>query len=165
MGDRVEVALDVHVHDVRVPCAKQFFHAPQRIFTSAPGAESVAVCGETVFENGLYDHSHRCLHHAVGDCRDAQRPLFRAARFFDPHPFDWFGLIGVSLQLLFHGEQPTLAVFAETIYRDAVHAAGPCVELHFFPSQFKGSFRPDFVDQTEPLVSFQPSCEGHQHRL
>ena len=26
-------------------------------------------------KNGFYAHSQRCLHHAVGDCWDSQRPL------------------------------------------------------------------------------------------
>ncbi len=53
MGNRIEVALDVHFHDVLPPCLEQFFHTPQRVFTTASGAEAVAVFGEAVFENGL----------------------------------------------------------------------------------------------------------------
>lgn len=135
--DRVEVALDVHVHDMRVPCLKQFFHTSQRVLATASGAEPVAVFGEAVFEDWLDGHSHRCLHHAVGDRRNTQRSLLRAARLFNPHPFDRLGLIGALLQLLIHGEQPALAVYCEAPYRDAVHAACPCVDPHLFPSQFK----------------------------
>jgi hypothetical protein len=35
--------------------------------------------------------AQRRPHHAVGDRRDSQRPPFRAARFLNPDPFDWFG--------------------------------------------------------------------------
>ncbi len=49
--------------------------------------------------------------------------------------------------------------------RHAVNAAGACVVLHFLPSDPKRSFGDNFVDQTEPLVSFQPSFKGHEHAL
>ncbi len=32
------------------------------------------------------------------------------------------GLVGASFELLFHGEQPVLAVFPETLYTHAIHA-------------------------------------------
>ena len=85
------------------------------------------------------------MHYAVGDRRYPQGSLFRAARFGDPYPFDWLGLVGASFQMLIHGEQPTLAVFPEASYRDAVHAADPCVGLHLFPSELKGSFCADLA--------------------
>jgi hypothetical protein len=71
MGNRVEVALDVHVNDVRVSCTKRFLHAPQRIITTASGAESQAVSGKTVLKDWLNDHSHR--HAPVPRC-----PVFQS---------------------------------------------------------------------------------------
>jgi hypothetical protein len=67
--------------------------------------------------------------------------------------------------MLIHGEQPALAVFPEAIHRDAIHAACPCVGLHFFPSELKHVRPGDFVDQAEPLLPFQPSFESYQRRL
>src|SRR5690606_1983293 len=57
------------------------------------------------------------------------------------------------------------AVFGEARYRDVGHATATCVGLHLFPSQLQGSRRIDLVDEAKPLVSFQPSREGHQHAL
>ncbi len=123
----------------------------------------------TVFKDWLDGHSQCHLHHAVGDGGYPQGALliryrsplaglpsgnsmsatlpFRAARFGDPDPFDGLELVGVFVDVLLHGEQPSLAVFFKTSYRDAVHAAGPCVGQHFFPSQLKGSFCADFIYQ------------------
>ncbi len=62
------VAEDDHVVGIPHHFKKQFFLTPQCVFTTASGAEPIAVFGEAGFENGFYHHSHRCLHHAVGDC-------------------------------------------------------------------------------------------------
>jgi len=80
-------------------------------------------------------------------------------------PSDWLGLVTAFSQLLFYGEQPILAVFGEVPHRDAVNATRPCVGLHLLPSHPKGSFCDDFVDQTEPLVSFYPIFKGDEHVL
>jgi hypothetical protein len=80
--------------------------------------------------------------------------------FFNPHPFDWLGLIGALVELPSNGEPPALAVLFKAPYRDAVYATGPGVSSQLFPCQLKGSFCADLVDQAEPLVSFQPPCEG-----
>src|SRR5215213_1180361 len=82
-----------------------------------------------------------------------------------PDPFHWLGLVDASFDLLIDGEQPRLAVFAEAFHRDAVHAAGPCVGPHLCPSQRKHVQPADFIDQAEPLVSFDPRFEGDQHLL
>jgi hypothetical protein len=116
----------------------KFIHTPQRVFTTASGAEPVAVFGEAVFKNGFYHHSHRRLHHAVGDRGYPQRPLFRAARFFNPHPFDRLGLIGALVEVLFHGEQPALAVLLKVPYRVAVHATGSRRFFAPFPMPVEG---------------------------
>jgi hypothetical protein len=66
----------------------------------------------------------------------------------------------VHIQSLLHGEQPTLALFAKPPYRYAIDSGSPVLDSHFLPCQSKGSFRPHFVDQAEPLVCFQPSLEA-----
>ena len=57
------------------------------------------------------------------------------------------------------------SVLCKAPYRDAVNATSPGVGMHLFPCQSKCSFRTDLVDQAEPLLSFQPSSEGRQHRF
>ena len=100
---------------------------------------------ELVFHSAVIDAPLQ-RDHAVEDRGYPQRPLFHAARVIDPHPFYWIGLIVASLELLFNGGQPNLAVFVEALYRDAIHAARPCVGLHLFPCQPKCLFRPNLID-------------------
>ncbi|OGV46108.1 MAG: hypothetical protein A2X46_12385 [Lentisphaerae bacterium GWF2_57_35] len=70
----------VDVHDVDVSAFKQFIHPSQRIATTAPGSESVALRAELPLEDRLDHRLHRGLDHSVSDHRDSQWPLFRAPR-------------------------------------------------------------------------------------
>jgi len=53
----------------------------------------------------------------------------------------------------------------EVSYPDAVHATGPCVELHLSPSQLEGPICKDFVDETEPHLSLNSRFESQEHLL
>ena len=144
---------------------QQLVHAAEGILATTSGPEPIAVLGELSLKDWLDDHPRRGLHDAVRDRRYAQRSLLAAAQFWDHDPFDRPGLVGASLEVLLHGEQPFLAVFSEVSYRDAVHAAGPCIRLHRFPGQLKGSVGKDFVDETEPHLSFDSRFESQEHLL
>ncbi len=100
-GIAVEVALDVHVHDMHVPCFSTVPpRAAVRLYNRVRAGTHSCADGKAVFKDWLDDHSQRCLHHAVGDRGYPQRSLFRAAGFRDPDPFDRLGLIGAFLEML-----------------------------------------------------------------
>ena len=158
-----QVSLDVHVHDVMPPCLELSFDFPQGIMATASGSEPIAAWREMALEYGFDDQFHRTLHHTIFDCGDAERAGFRASGLGDSDPSDRAGDVVVIGELLFDGEQPVFAVFTEELYADPVNAAGACVAPDLFPSDPKGPFRTNFVDQTEPLVSFYPSFKGDEH--
>ena len=51
MRDRVEVAFQIGIDDVRVARLEQLVHSTQRVFTSPSGAKAVAVLREVVLED------------------------------------------------------------------------------------------------------------------
>ena len=143
---------------------EQPVHLPQRVLATTSGPEPVAVPGELPLKDRPDDHLQRGLHDPVAHRRYPERALLgRVARLGDPDPSHRLGLVGPLLQVLLHVEQTVLAVFFEAFYRDAVHAAGPCVFPHLFPGQHKRPVLVDLVYQAEPPVSFDPFLEGRQH--
>ena len=132
------------------------FDFPQGIMTTASGSEPVAAWREPALEYGFDDQFDRTLHHPVLDGGDAQRAGFRASGLGDSDPSDRTGYVAVFGELLFDGEQPLFAVFAEELHADPVNAAGSCVAPDFSPGDPKGAFRTNLVDQAEPLV--YPPC-------
>ena len=97
-------------------------------------ALSVAPLGNFPLENRFYNHSYGGLHDAISNCGDAQWSFPAAARLRDHDPFDWLGLVGAFVEVLFYVGQTILAVFAKVPYRNAVNAADRCVGLYLFPS-------------------------------
>src|SRR5690554_7148394 len=97
-------------------------HTPERVVATASGTEAVAMFGKAMLVNWFEHHAHRLLHHTVCHRRDAQRACLLTSGFGYPHPFHCLGLVSATFQTLFHGEQPSFAVFVEVTYRDAVHA-------------------------------------------
>jgi len=77
--DRVEVALQIGIHDIGVSGFKQFLHATQPVFAPPSGAKAVAVFGEFPLEDRFQSHPQGrqrqlVLHVAI------QRPADNAAR-------------------------------------------------------------------------------------
>ena len=108
----LEVAFQVHVHDMHMPAFQQRIHLPQGVPATASGPESVAVRRKLPLEDRFDDHPQCSLHHTVAHGRNAQWPLLRASGLRDHDPFHRLGLVGTFDEVLLHGEQPTLAVFA-----------------------------------------------------
>jgi hypothetical protein len=63
--NRVEVALDVRVHHVRVARFQERVHPPEGVLASAPRPESVAVFHEPILEDRLHRVSEGRLHNPV----------------------------------------------------------------------------------------------------
>lgn len=73
--DRVEVALDVGVHDVSVAAPPREADRFQGLRGAASRAEPVGPVPEPGLEDRLEHDLGRHLHHTVAHRRDAQRPL------------------------------------------------------------------------------------------
>jgi hypothetical protein len=80
MVDRVEVALDVPVHDVSVAAIPQQANRFQRIRGAALRPKPVRAAFEVRLKDRLDHEPRRRLHHSVAHRRDPQRPC-RPVRF------------------------------------------------------------------------------------
>ena len=97
MRNRVEVAFQVGVHDVRVACLEQLIDPTQGVFAAASGPESVAVFREVALEDRL-DHVHdRRLDDAVTHRGNAQRSRFVRARLGDVNATNRLRLVRARL--------------------------------------------------------------------
>src|SRR5574337_1293832 len=71
MGNTVKVALDVCIHYPWVSILQEFFHSPQRIFTSSSWPKAVTLFRKCLLQYRLHYIPHRRLHHSVGDHGDS----------------------------------------------------------------------------------------------
>ena len=75
MRDRVEVALQVGVDDVRVAALSNSSTRRSASLHPRAGAKAVAVLGEVALEDRFQHHPQRRLDHPVANRRNPQRPL------------------------------------------------------------------------------------------
>jgi hypothetical protein len=66
-GDRIEIALQIGVHDVDVAGLEQLIDPPQRVLAAPSGAKAVAVRSKVPLEDRLQYRAQRRLHHPVLD--------------------------------------------------------------------------------------------------
>jgi hypothetical protein len=161
--DVVKVSFNIDIHYVVMAALEKSFDFSQGVLATASGPKSIAAGCELAFEYGFDDQFERALHHAVFDRGDAKGALFGTAGLADFDPSDGLGLVAVFAQLLFYDEQSLCAVFGEHCYAHRINATGSCVGSNLLPGHPKGSFCRDFINQTEPLVSFFSSVEDFEH--
>src|SRR5271157_1401175 len=163
MRNRVEVALQIGIDDVRVTRFEQLVHSTQRVFASPAGAKAVAVLREITLEDRFQDVQQCRLNHPVAHCGNSQRPLFLTPRFGDVVSADLLRSIMAALQILAELLQVLFQAFIEHLDRHVIHPGGTFVGGDLRERGPQYAFGMNLVDQTEPLASFDPLFEGCQH--
>jgi len=161
--DRVEVALQIGIDDMRVPGLQEFVHPPQRVLAAPSGAEAVAVLSEVLLEDRFEHHSQGRLNYSVAYGRYPQRTLLLTSRFGNPVPSDRLRPVLARAQLLAQAPQVGVHIIGKPLDRDMVHPGRSLVGGHFLERRPQRRFRIDLVDQAVPLAAFDPLFEGRQH--
>ena len=133
--DRIEVTLQIRVHDVHVTGFEQFFDAPQRVVAAASVAEAEASLVKRGVQDRLDHMHHRRLHDSVANGRDAQRSPFRTARFGNPSPKHRRRTVVAVPQLLAQSVQFLPFVFGKVLNRLPVDSRGPLLAHRCRPSR------------------------------
>ena len=97
--------------------------------------------------------------------RYSQWSLFPSPRFLNIHPSGRLRLVCPRFQLFRKLGQLPVQVSLEPFYGDMVYPAGSAILLHLLERALKIFLPIDFINQTEPLTSFDPVFQGRQHRV
>src|SRR5882724_1227519 len=162
--DRIEVALQIGIHDMSEAFLQQPIHFPQRVFAASPRPEAVAPRSELNFKDRLDGHLQSRLHDTVLDGRYPERTGLPLA-FGNLDPFDRARPVAAVLQILVKLRQIPIRDRREPFDALTIHACRPLVPLDFPPRGFQGR-RPDgLVHHAEPLASFDAVTQRRHHAV
>jgi hypothetical protein len=164
MGNGVEVARHISVYHLREPLVDQLVHFPEGVLASATRTKAIARFRKFMLENRFYHYLQRRLDDAIFDRWYSQRTLL-AGTFGNFYAFDRLGLIGSRCQRLRKFLKIRCRPVFKPLYTLAVHACRTLVASYFAPCNFKGAHTRHFVDQAEPLTSFDAVFQRRQHAL
>src|SRR5882724_3005387 len=160
----IEVALKIDIHHKGVAVSKQPLYFPKRIFTAKPRAKAVAHLKELPLKDGLQHKLERRLHDAVFHHRNPQGTNLPASfgNFHAPHGLWPVGsLLKSCAQFLnIHLRPGCKPLHALTVYSCCAR-----VPLYLLPCRLKRLGAVHFVDQAEPLTSFDAVFQRRQHAL
>src|SRR6266478_3891031 len=162
--DRIEVTLQVGIHDMSEAFLQQPIDLPQRIFAASSRPEAVTSRSELDFKDWLNGHLQSRLHDAVLDGRYPERTGLPAA-FGNIHPFDRARPVAAVLQILMKLRQIPFRAHRKPCDALTIHACRPLVPLDFPPRGFQGC-RPDgLIHHAEPLASFDAVTQRRHHAI
>jgi hypothetical protein len=161
--DRVEIRLEVHVHDPEGALPQQGVDALQCHLRRALRTEAVAVIRELVFEDRLDGRPQRRLHDAIAHRRNPQRPQLLAACLGDVTPSNRGGSVGPVPQRFVQRRQVARLVALEGLDRHVVDADAALVGLHSREGRLQAAQRQDLIDHAVPTSSFHPALQGLHH--
>ncbi len=164
MRDGVEVALQVGVHHMGEAFLQQPIDLPQRVLAAPPGSEAVASGAELNLENGFDCHLQGGLHDAVLHHGDPKRTGLAVA-LGDLHPLDRVRPVAAVRQAGPEFGETALRVMAELLDALTIHARRPFVARDTMPRQVQGMRTSDFIDQAEPLASFDAVAQRRHHAI
>jgi site-specific DNA recombinase len=164
-GDRVEVTLQVRVHDIHLAFAQQGLDPLQSMMTAPSVSKAVAVFGKCVVEDRFQNVQQGCLHHAVAHGRYSQRSQFLASRLGNPGPADRLRAVVIRPQSFFQPLQLLQVVFLKVRHGLVVHARRSLVGQHVIAGRRQVERRDDFVNQRVPSSSAHSIMECCQHAV
>jgi hypothetical protein len=148
---RVEEALDVGVHHVRVTGFQSAVYHFQGSGAAFSGPKPVAARAECRFEHRLQHLEHCLLHDPVADCRNTKRP-HAAPAFGDQLATYRMRPVRLGAQILVQSRQTFLGLAAERLDGRAVGSASPVVFPNTLPGRRQVARQKHFVNQRVPLL-------------
>ena len=160
----VKVAFEVGVHDMRVAFLQPLIDFPQRVLAASAGSESIAHRQKFLLEDRFYHPLDRRLDNPVLDGGDAQRARL-AARFGYFHSSHGGRLVPPFFQVVRQFAQIPFSSRRKAFDALSVDARRALVGLDLLPGRLQRLRSIDFVDQTEPFVSFDAVVQRRQHAI
>ena len=87
MGDRIEVGLQVRIHDIGVTLLKKQIHPSQRVLAATARPKPVTVVREVLLKDRFQNIAQRSLNYPVSDRGDTQWPFSRSCPVWESRPF------------------------------------------------------------------------------
>ena len=160
----VEVALQIGIHHMGVAFAQQRIDFPQRVLAASTGPKSIARRHKLLLEDRLDHPFDRRLDDSVLHGRDAQRACL-AARLGNFHTSYRGCSIPPFFQIFRQFAQIPLSVSRKSLTALSIYSRRAFVGLDLLPGRRQRLRSIDFVDQTEPFVSFDAVIQRRQHAL
>jgi hypothetical protein len=155
--------MDVGVHHPGISSLQQVLDTLHRLAGAASWPKAVAVFSKPNFEDGFHHIQQRTLNDTITHSGNAQGPQILAARLLDPLPFDRSRFITTLAQQSCDGGDFLSPAFGEGLGCLAIDSCRAFAGRHLLHRNRHRLWRPDFVNQGVPLLSFVPSYEGLQH--
>jgi len=164
MRNRIEVRLQVGVHNVDVAVLDQPIDFAQRIMAPASRSEAVASFAEPVLEDRFDHEPDRLLNDAILDRRNAQRPR-PAITLRDVDSLHGLRTVFAVPQRRRQLGQIKLCLRCEPFDALPIHTRRAFVRPDFRPGDLQRFGRVHLVHQTEPFAAFDPVAQGRQHTI
>src|SRR5438105_5605022 len=163
MRNRVEVAPQVGIHHKGVALSKQSVHFAKRVFAAKTRAKTITHLQELPLKDGLQHKLKRRLYDAVFNYRYSQRThlSFLLCNLHPPHRHR---PVGSPLQRYAQFLQIHLRPCRKPLDALTVHSRCSTVRRYLLPGCFKRLDSVHFVDQAEPLTSFDPFASAANMR-
>jgi hypothetical protein len=164
MRNRVEVAPQIGIHHKGVALSKQPVHFAKRVFAAKTRAKAITHLQELPLKDGLQHKLKRRLYDAVFNYRYSQRThlSFLLCNLHPPHRHR---PVGSPLQRYAQFLEIHLRPCRKPLDALTVHSRCSTVRRYLLPGCFKRLDSVHFVDQAEPLTSFDAVCQRRQHAL
>ena len=164
MPNRIEVAPQVGIHHKGVALSKQPVHFAKRIFAAKTQAKTITHLKKLPLKDGLQHKLKRRLYDAVFNYRYPQGTKL-ASPLGNLHPPHRHRPVASPLQRYAQLLQIHLRPCRKPLDALTVHSRCSTVRRYLLPGCFKRSLSVHFVDQAEPLTSFDAVFQRRQHAL
>jgi len=165
MGNRIEVGLEVRIHDKCVALMKQGGYLSQCILAAAAGAKPIALAGEVPLKDRFQNIAQRSLDNPVPNRGNTQRSFLPRSRFGNPNSLYGLGSVRPRSKSLGHAPKVLFKPGLEHLDGLVIDSRSPLVGFDHGKGRPEVAHGVDLVHQAVPSPPFHPVFQGRQHAI